>query len=752
MTDKKHSSATARLPNRLADETSTYLQQHYLNPVDWYPWGKEALDKARAENKPILLSIGYAACHWCHVMAHESFEDDATADIMNELFVNIKVDREERTDLDEIYMKAIQLMTGHGGWPMTVFLTPDCKPFFGGTYFPVDDRHGLPGFKRVLKSVNQAWQSNNAQVLDSANELARHLSMMERVKPENAAEGLDEGVDDEGAVALDIDALKELEVTDGNTALARVVNTSTINGALEKILRNFDKQHGGFGGAPKFPHTMTLELAMRAAGEQSPFDDKRKEECLELVQITLDKMAYGGIHDQIGGGFARYSVDRQWLVPHFEKMLYDNALLAKTYFDGYSLTGREYWLRTAERILEFVSRELTTTSGAFYSSLDADSEGEEGKFYVFKPEEVIAVLEADQAGKDSGDGKWFNETFGVTEHGNFEHGTSIFHLRKSPEELSRINTMPLADLWQKIDRLSDKLMVERAKRIRPTRDEKVLTSWNSLMISAFVEGYKATAKEKYLASAIKCADFLIANMKRGDRLMRVWGQPVAKDGEPQSENGIVKLPGCLDDYAYFVEALLNLASVDSDRRWLDIACELADSMITYFRDEKEGGLFFTASDHEELVVRPRSHYDGSVPSGTSVAACALQKLHRLTGKQEYLDLVEEIFTLYGPHMTRMPDQFANLLNAMDAYLANGPEVAVVLNSKQDKEMLFEVHSRFSPNKVVAVSRTGEQNEHAVLTNRKAIDDKTTVFICRNFACDKPINDIDELKAKLSKGH
>lgn len=741
MTDRKHSSPTVKFENRLADETSTYLQQHALNPVDWYPWGKEALEKARAENKPILLSIGYAACHWCHVMAHESFEDDDTADIMNELYVNIKVDREERTDLDEIYMKAVQLMTGHGGWPMTVFLTPDCKPFFGGTYFPVDDRHGLPSFKRVLKSVNQAWTNNHEQVLDSANELARHLSMMEKVRPAKQGAETDANYNE---VALDIDALKELEVADSDSALARIVNTSTINGALEKVTRNFDKQHGGFGGAPKFPHTMTLELAMRAASKQSPFDDARKEECLELVQTTLDKMAYGGIHDQIGGGFARYSVDRHWLVPHFEKMLYDNALLAKTYFDGYSLTGREYWLRTGERILDFVSRELTTADGAFYSSLDADSEGEEGKFYVFKPEEVIAVL-----GEE--DGKWFNETFGVTERGNFEHGTSIFHLRQSPEELSRINTMPVADLWRKIDNLSEKLMVERAKRIRPTRDEKVLTSWNSLMISAFVEGYKMTGKENYLASAIACANFLIDNMKTGDRLMRVWGHPVARESEVRPEKGIVKLAGCLDDYAYFIAALLDLASVDSDTRWLDIACELAESMITYFRDtdKNEGGLFFTASDHEELVVRPRSHYDGSVPSGTSVAACALQKLHRLTGKQAYLDLVEEIFTLYGPHMTRMPDQFANLLNAMDAYLANGPEVAVLLNKKQDKEMLFEVHRRFDPNKVVAVSKTGEPNAHAVLTGRKAIDDKTTVFICRNFACDKPINDLSELKEKLS---
>ncbi len=714
MTKKQDNGPNVKsVPNRLANETSTYLQQHCHNPVDWYPWGEEALKLAKQENKPILLSIGYAACHWCHVMAHESFEDQETADLMNELFVNIKVDREERTDLDEIYMKAIQLMTGHGGWPMTVFLTPDSKPFFGGTYFPVNDHHGLPGFKKVLKNVAAAWKTSNAQILDSASELANHLKLMERIKSDKS--------DDRE-----------------KTGFAAVVNTNTINAALEKIQRNFDRDHGGFGGAPKFPHSMSLDLAMRACAKSSTFSDSRKEECLDVVQITLDKMAYGGIYDQIGGGFARYSVDRHWLVPHFEKMLYDNALLAKTYIDGYLLTGREYWLRVAEGILNFVSRELTTKQGAFYSSLDADSEGEEGKFYVWRPEQITAAL-----GEE--DGAWFNQVFGVTERGNFEHKTSILHLSKSPEELSRQFTTPLDKLWQRIDSASEKLMDERSKRIRPTRDEKVLTSWNSLMITAFVEGYKATAKPEYLQSATKAANFILDYLKVDDRLMRVWGMPV----NTTDKEGIVKLQGCLDDYAYFIEALLNLASVDGDAKWLNTAEQLAQSMLKYFRDEEEGGFFFTAHDHEELVVRPRSHYDGSVPSGTSVATSVLLKLSKLTGKAEYLTLVEEIFGLYGPHFSRMPDQFANLLSCLDMYLFNGPEVAIALapNPDDQSEMLFALHQKYYPNKVVAVASAKAELEF--LKDKTAIDQKTTVYICQNFTCEKPVNSLADLKTKIA---
>lgn len=710
---KAGQAGATRKCNRLAQETSTYLKQHCLNPVDWYPWGAEALDRAKAEQKPILLSVGYAACHWCHVMEHESFEDEETAELMNRYFVNIKVDREERTDIDEIYMKAVQLMVGHGGWPMTVFLTPDGKPFFGGTYFPKEDRHGLPGFKRVLKNVWSAWEDNRSQVLESSQDLAKHLHLLEKIKGEEPGEKLDD-----------------------------IANHNTIHAALEKIVRIFDHTWGGFGSAPKFPHTFSLEIAMRSASKGSPIKASRKDECLEIIETTLNKMAYGGIHDQIGGGFARYSTDRQWLVPHFEKMLYDNALLARTYLDGFLLTGREYWLRVAEGILSFVNRELTTAEGAFYSSLDADSEGEEGKFYVWKPQEIIAALGAD-------DGAWFNEVFGVTERGNFEHGTSILHLAKSPEELSRHFTRPVENIWRTVDECAAKLMAQREKRVRPGRDEKVLTSWNSLMISAFVDGYKVTGKEQYLESAIKATNFILKRMKQGDRLMRVWGRH--EDGSPE---GIVKLQGYLDDYAYFIDALVNLASVHEDPQWLTAADELCRSMLSHFRDSAEGGFYFTADDHEELVVRPRSHFDGSVPSGTSAATMALLKLATLTDNEEYRQVAREVFSIYGPHLTRMPDQFSNLLNALDFYLSSPEQIAVVLpegraaTDSSTAPLVLALHDRYHPNKVMALAHES-QNATMLFKDRSAAGDRANVYICRNFTCQAPISTISEIKQAVS---
>jgi len=706
--------------NRLAQESSTYLKQHADNPVDWYPWGEEALTRARTENRPILLSVGYSACHWCHVMAHESFEDEETAALMNEYFVNIKVDREERTDIDEIYMNAVQLMTGHGGWPMTVFMTPDGKPFFGGTYFPKEDRHGLPGFKKVLANVYAAWQRNNEEVLDSAQEMASHLKLLERLR-------------DEGAAAKDT-----------------TLDYEIIDIAMEALLRQFDSTFGGFGGAPKFPHTLSLELAERVmahteTGSSAPFDKGRKEKCKELVETTLNRMAYGGIHDQIGGGFARYSVDRQWLVPHFEKMLYDNALLTSVYVNGYLLTGRTYWLLVAEGILKFVARELTTEDGAFYSALDADSEGVEGKYYVYTPDQVISVL-----GEE--DGIFFNRVMGVTNTGNFEHGTSIFHLGQSPEDVAKRFKLTIDAYWTKIDELSAKLLNEREKRVHPGRDEKVLTSWNSLMISAYVDGYKATTKTEYLAAAKKAANFILDKLLVDGRLLRVWGKN--KDGVGQ-----VKLPGYLDDYAYFIAALISLAEVDSDSKWLATARQLAETMTKYFSDDREGGFFFTASDHEELIVRPRSHLDGSVPSGTSVALAALFKLAALTGEESYREKGLSVLKLYGEHLSRMPNQFAGILNALDFHLAENSEIAFVLpadlsgeEEEKAKEMLFCLHRDYQPNRVILVMKEGDaelSKLSPLARERTAKGGKPTVYICKNFTCEKPITDPNDLKAAMT---
>jgi len=717
--DKEAGQQTLKPPhkNRLAQESSTYLKQHAENPVDWYPWGEEALQKAVNENRPILLSVGYSACHWCHVMAHESFEDEETAALMNEYFVNIKVDREERTDIDEIYMKAVQLMVGHGGWPMTVFMTPEGKPFFGGTYFPKEDRHGLPGFKKVLANVYAAWQRNNDDVLESAGELASHLKLLERLK-------------DADATSKDID-----------------LDYDIIDGALETLLRQFDKTFGGFGSAPKFPHTLSLELAQRAMahGRDGKFDKARQEQCKELIETTLNRMAYGGIHDQIGGGFARYSVDRQWLVPHFEKMLYDNALLTNVYVNGYLLTGRTYWLGVAENILGFVERELTTHGGAFYSALDADSEGEEGKYYVFTPDQVIGVL-------GEADGIFFNRVMGITNTGNFEHGTSVLHLSQSPEETAKRFKLSIDDYWSKIDESSAKLLTAREKRIAPGRDEKVLTSWNSLMISAFVDVYKATTNVKYLHTARGAANFILDNLRHDGRLLRVWGQALGSD------QGQAKLPGYLDDYAYFASALIALAEVDCDSKWLITARELTDQMLALFTDTREGGFFFTASDHEELIVRPRSHFDGSVPSGTSVALTALLKLAALTGEQKYEEQALSIFKLYGEHLNRMPDQFAGLLNALDIYLTQGPEIAFILPASTSteaeeaaKEMLFCLHRQYQPNRVILVAREGDPALASVsplIKDRPAINGKPTVYICKDFACQRPISDLNDLKIAM----
>ena len=689
--------------NRLIHETSTYLLQHAYNPVDWYPWGSEALDKARKEEKPILLSVGYAACHWCHVMEHESFEDEKVAELMNKHFVNVKVDREERTDLDEIYMKAVQLMTGHGGWPMTVFLTPDLEPFFAGTYFPPAPRHGMPSFSNVIEGVSTAWKEKRADVVASASEITSHLKEMESLGR------LAESSGQEGEHSAD-----------------------TLFDSMERLFGGFDSKWGGFGTAPKFPHTFSLMLAMRVMN-RADTSETRRLASKELVDTTLDRMAFGGMHDQIGGGFARYSVDRQWLVPHFEKMLYDNALLCQTYLEGYQLTGRDYWRRVAEGILEFVTRELRTEGGAYFSSLDADSEGEEGKFYVWKPEQIKDVL-----GEEDGD--WYCQVFGVTESGNFEHGTSVLFLSESPEEIAGKLDMKVEDLWKKIEPLSAKLLEQRGRRVRPGRDEKVLTSWNSLMISAFVSAYRVSGKTSYLGEAKETAGFLLSNLMDGDRLMRTWGQ------------GKAKLKGYLDDYSYFIQALLDLASVDPDRRWFDTAVSLADDMLEQFTDEENGGFYFTSNDEEERLLRPKTHFDGSVPSATSVAVTCLLRLGMLTGSDKYTETAKKVFDLYGPLLGKAPDQFANLLCALDFHLSANREIALIVpDSTEFKETLMALNSGFQPYQVllVAEENVAHEAQSPLLENRKCENGQPTVYVCENFTCSAPISDIEKLKSTLA---
>ncbi len=613
--------------NRLASESSTYLQQHACNPVDWYPWSSEALAAAKEQDKPILLSIGYAACHWCHVMAHESFEDDQTAQIMNRYFINIKVDREERTDLDEIYMKAVQMMTGHGGWPMTVFLTPDLLPFFGGTYFPPSDRHGLPGFSRLLVALAKVWQEQREDIKSNAEEVTNQLLAMDNLSSES---GSDKGM----------------------------LDRETVEIALEQLLKNMDSQWGGFGSAPKFPHSFSLNLAMRYIKNGSKKD--LQESCVKLVRTSLDRMAEGGIQDQLGGGFARYSTDRKWLVPHFEKMLYDNALLALTYLDGFLLFGKEYWKRVAEQIFQFVLNDLITEDGAFYSSLDADSEGEEGRFYVWHEAELKEALSPEEF-------QFLKESFAVEALGNFEHSTNILHLSKPLDQLCADFGLEQSQFWQKIDHIRQILLKLRDQRVHPGLDEKVLTGWNSLMITAFVAGYRVCGNEAYLNAAKTAAKFILEHMISSDgKILRTWGK------------GKAKLYGYLDDYSYFTEALLELASVDDSPCWFENAVQFSDQIIERFYDDQANTLWYTSLEHEKLITRPKSIYDGAVPSGMSVAISCFLKVAKLTNQNKYLNLAEKLLLKYASLARKYPDQFSNLLCAMDFHLANGPSILCLL--------------------------------------------------------------------------
>lgn len=691
--------------NRLSNETSTYLLQHAHNPVDWYPWSSEALTRSQSEDKPIFLSIGYAACHWCHVMEHESFMDDSVAKLLNDNFVCIKVDREERTDLDEIYMKAVQLMSGHGGWPMTVFLTPALKPFFGGTYFPPDDKHGLPSFRRLLNGVIQTWQTKRKEIEESAQGITNHLIAMEELGTSNE-------VDSHVTKLPDENGLVEI---------------------AQKLFNSFDQLWGGFGNAPKFPHTFSLSLAMRCASHLCQDIPSLKRSFTEMISQSLNRMAYGGIHDQIGGGFARYSVDRQWLVPHFEKMLYDNALLCCSYFDGYLLTGNDYWKKVADGILQFVRRDLAAGNGAFYSSLDADSEGVEGKFYVWTKAEIENVLGPDEA-------SFICQVFGVTQNGNFEHGTNILHLVESPDSLASQHQLSLAKFWAKLAPLSAKLLTERAKRVPPIIDEKVLTNWNSLIASAFIRGFEVTGNNSYLDTAKSIANFILENMYVNGRLLHTWGK------------GRAKLNGYLDDYAYFTQTLLDLAGVDDDPTWLTKAIQLSKYLLEHFSDSQSAQLYYTSDDHETLVTRPKNHFDGSVPSATSVAVFNLLRLARITANDEFRRTAEGILTSYAPFFAKIPDQFANLLCALDFSLSRSPDIVLTINnSSSGKDLLSQIFSQYIPNKVVVVKRVNEEtkkiaeDEPALLSQKGLVNNNPAVFICQDFTCAAPVTDVSALK-------
>ena len=685
------------MPNRLINETSPYLLQHANNPVDWYPWGEEALERARSEDKPILLSIGYSACHWCHVMERESFEDETIAGLMNENFVSIKVDREERPDLDQVYMQAVQMLTGSGGWPMTVFLTPEGKPFYGGTYFPPDDRQGMPGFPRLLTSIAEAYSTNRGEVDRVTQQLTTQMSQSNQVP--------------QGTSILTVDILHQ---------------------AYSSLATNFDYQNGGFGNAPKFPQPMTPEFLLRY------YHHGYNPRALELVELTLEKMAYGGIYDQIGGGFHRYSTDPYWLVPHFEKMLYDNALLARLFLHTYLITGRALYRRVVEETLDYVLREMTDPSGGFYSAQDADSEGVEGKFFVWSPGEINAVM-------GDTDGEVFAGYYGVTAGGNFE-GKNILNIRQNPEEFAETKGLTADQLGDIINRGSKALLEVREQRIHPMRDDKVLASWNGLMLRSFAEAAAALGRPDYLAVAIKNAGFLVGSMKSDGRLLRTY-----RDGQ-------AKLLGYLEDYSFVIDGLLALYEATFDLRWLEEAVTLADSMIELFWDEGIGGFYDTGSDHETLVIRPRDVFDNAQPCGGSVASDVLLRLAVFTGKSDYSAKAAVPLRSLHQAMSQSPGGTGHWLSALDFYVSPPKEIAVIgpRDDPATQALLDTVFHRFLPNKVVmgvepplspTVGNSG--SDIPLLAGRGMVGGLPSAYVCQNYACQLPVTDPAGLAEQLS---
>ncbi len=678
------------MPNRLANETSPYLLQHANNPVDWYPWGEEALSRARGENIPILLSIGYAACHWCHVMERESFEDDSTAELMNRHFVCIKVDREERPDLDSIYMTAVQAMTGHGGWPMTVFLTPEGLPFFGGTYYPPEDRHGMPSFRRVLTSIAEAYSSRQHDVQRTTAKL--------RELYENAT------VPTQTSGALDAQLLER---------------------AYRSMAQHYDVRNGGFDAAPKFPQIMSLDFLLRYWRRTGT------EYALEMAHTSFRRMAHGGIHDQVGGGIHRYTVDGHWLVPHFEKMLYDNALLARLGAHLWQATGDAEVRADTERLLAWVSREMTSPEGGFYSSLDADSEGEEGRFYLWDQNQI-----AEQLGEDAALAALH---WGVTPGGNFE-GRNILHVSVDTRSLAARTGLEVSEVQQRIDGVRQTLLEAREHRVRPGLDDKVLAGWNGLMLRGVAESARAFEDPALRAMAQRTGEFLFRHMVTGGRVMRS-----RKDGQ-------TRITGFLEDHAAVALGALSLYELTLDRVWFDRALELGESMVEWFWDDVAGAFFDTARDHEPLITRPREVTDNAVPSGTSLATELLLRLAELTQDAERRRRATYVLETLAEPMTRHALAFGHLLGAADLAIHGAVEVAIAgtPDDADTRALLGELSRRYVPSLVLAGGEPGSEDGIALLASRPKRDGHATAYVCRGYTCQEPTTDPRRLGEQLEE--
>ena len=678
------------MPNRLAKETSPYLRQHANNPVDWYPWGGEALERSRRENKPILLSIGYAACHWCHVMEHESFEDDATAKLMNERFVNIKVDREERPDLDQIYMQAVQTMTGHGGWPMTVFLTPEGLPFYGGTYFPPEDRHGMPAFKRVLVALADAYEKK-------PDDIAKTVTQMKKLYEASS------------------------EALAGSGKITPVL----LERAFRGLAQRYDVRHGGFEGAPKFPQAMALDFLLRHWRRTGT------AYALEIASESYRAMVRGGIYDQLGGGFHRYTVDGIWLVPHFEKMLYDNALLARLGVHLWQATGDIEVRRAAEETIEWVTREMTSPAGAFYSSLDADSEGEEGTFYVWSADEIDALL--------GDDAPLVKAWYGVTAAGNFE-GKNVL---ARPHEMQAVIARTGADeaaILEAVSRAREVMFEARSKRVRPGLDDKAIASWNALMLRAITDAARAFGRSDFREMAVRNGEFIFRELVREGRVMRTHNK------------GETRLNGYLEDHAAVALAALSLYELTFDRQWLDRALALADGMVTWFWDEEARAFFDTAADHETLVTRPRDVTDNATPSGTSLAVELLVRIAGLGQDEEARSRAMWVLETLAEPAARHGIAFGHLLGAMDMAVHGMVEVALVGDpaSSDFRALANEVDRRYVPSLLMVGGRPDRAAGIVLLEGRPMRDGRATAYVCRHHACDAPTVEAKELGAQLER--
>ncbi|GJL53607.1 MAG: hypothetical protein NPIRA02_07390 [Nitrospirales bacterium] len=683
-----------RKANQLIHETSPYLLQHAYNPVDWYPWNTEALNRSKQENKPILLSVGYSACHWCHVMEHESFENNEIATLMNAHFINIKVDREERPDIDEIYMQATVAMNqGHGGWPMTVFLTPDQEPIFAGTYFPPTDKWGRPGFSTVLTNIAAAWEKDRESIVKQATHFTSRLR-------------------------------ESIRVTSPMT-----VGQTEIETAVEQYTQDFDPTHGGFGQAPKFPPATGLSFLLRQ------YQQTKDEHTLHIVRKTLDAMAAGGIYDHIGGGFARYSTDARWLVPHFEKMLYDNALLARTYVEAYQVTQDEQYRRIATETLDYILREMTSPEGGFYSATDADSEGVEGKFFVWTPQEIRSII-ANQE-----DAKRFCTYYDITDEGNWEH-TSIPNTPKTVEQVAKDVHCSPEELEATIERVRPLVYQARLQRIPPGLDDKVITAWNGMMIGAMAEAARVLGHQRYLDAAQRAADFLLTTLTRpGNRLLRTYRE------------GKAHLNACLEDYAYLADALIDVYEAGTSERYLQESALLAERILEDFSDHDQGGFFTTSSDHESLILRSREGPDGATPSGNAVAASALARLSFHFNRDDFREAATNAIRAYGHHISQIPRGYAKSLLVVDLLL-NGPiELALIghVGESGFEALRTEVHRHFIPNRIIAHHNEEDaETTHPLLRDKTLIEGKAALYLCKNFACEAPITDPQAIESALTK--